>query len=301
MRFEEQLALLGDLAQPLQHSELKALSALGPELLRVFWQGWASIPAERRVAIVQALDDLAEEHVEMDFRPVFRACMHDSEAEVRVAAIAGLWEDESERTMDRLIAMLDDAAGAVRSAAVLALAPFAYRAELGELAQPASQRVFAALLRVVADPEQPLEVRRRAVEALGYFAGSKEAQAELGRAYAHSELAMRESAILGMGRSLRPTWFPYIERELKSPSPALRYEAARAVGELGEDGRPMLASLLPLVDDDDSEIALASIWALGQIGGPNAKRLLERLARSKDPTRSQAARDALEELSLDGL
>jgi HEAT repeat protein len=110
---------------------------------------------------------------------------------------------------------------------------------------------------------------------------------------------MRESAVLAMGRSMRPTWFPYIERELKSPSPALRYEAARAVGELGEDGRPLLAALLPLVDDDDAEIAQAAIWALGQVGGASARRLLERLARSKDDARSQAASDALEELSLD--
>ncbi|MFV9506714.1 MAG: HEAT repeat domain-containing protein [Oscillochloridaceae bacterium umkhey_bin13] len=299
MQFEEQLALLGDLARPLHHSELKALSALGPELLRAFWQGWASIPAERRLAIIQALDPLAEEHVEMDFRPVLRACLNDADPDVRAAAIIGLWEDESERTMDRLITLLDDPAGPVRSAATLALAPFAYRAELGELPAPAAQRVQAALLRVVADPEQPLEVRRRAVEGLGYFASSKEAQVEIGRAYAHSEQMMRESAVLAMGRSMRPTWFPYLERELKSPSPALRYEAARAVGEIGEDGRPLLPALLPLVDDEDSEIALAAIWSLGQVGGPSAKRLLERLARSKNEARSQAASAALEELDLD--
>ncbi|MFV9507086.1 MAG: HEAT repeat domain-containing protein [Oscillochloridaceae bacterium umkhey_bin13] len=301
MQFEEQLALLGDLARPLHHSELKVLSELGPELLRVFWQGWASIPAERRLAIMQALDDLAEEHVEMDFRPVLRACLSDPDPEVRAAAITGLWEDESERTMDRLITLLDDPAGPVRLAATLALAPFAYRAEVGELPAPVGQRVLNALLRVVADPEQPLDVRRRAVEGLGYFASSKEAQGEIGRAYAHSEQMMRESAVLAMGRSMRPTWFPYIERELKSPSPALRYEAAHAVGELGEDGRPLLTALLPLVDDEDSEIALAAIWSLGQVGGPNAKRLLERLARSKNEARSQAASEALEELELDAL
>jgi HEAT repeat protein len=57
--------------------------------------------------------------------------------------------------------------------------------------------------------------------------------------------------------------------------------------------------LLPLVDDDDTEISLAAIWALGQVGGPSAKRLLERLVRVKDTTRRQAASEALEELSLE--
>jgi HEAT repeat protein len=299
MTFEEQLARLGDLGKPVAHAELKALSNLGPEMLKGFWAAWRQFPAERRLEIVRELDALAEDNVDMDFRPVFRACLSDADPDVRAASIHGLWEDESERTMERLIALMDDDAGQVRSAATVALAPFAYRAEVGELPAAASQQLQAALLRTATDPEQPMDVRRRAIEGLGYFAGSKEAQAEIGRAYAHSELSMRESAVLAMGRSMRPTWFPYIERELKSPSPALRYEAARAVGELGEDGRSLLTSLLPLVDDEDIEISQAAIWALGQVGGPSAKRVLERLSRSKDDARRQAASDALDELAID--
>jgi HEAT repeat protein len=296
MSFEEQLARLGDLGHPLTHAELKAFAGLGPASLTTFWEAWRTFPAERRLEVVRAMDELGEDNFDLDFRPIFRACLSDDDAEVREAAIMGLWEEESERTMDRLIALLNDEAGAVRAAAAVALAPFAYRAEIEELPPAAAERILRALLAVVTDPEQPLEARRRAVETVGYFAESKEAQAEIGRAYAHPEITMRESAIMAMGRSMRPTWFPYIERELKSPSPALRFEAARAVGELADEGRPMLPSLLPLVDDDDTEIALAAIWSLGQVGGPSAKRLLERLARSKDATRSQAAEEALDEL-----
>jgi HEAT repeat protein len=299
MNFDEQLARLGDLGKPLAHAELKALSNLGPETLKVFWAAWRQFPAERRLEIIAELDGLAEDNVDLDFRPVFRACLSDGDADVRAAAVTGLWEDESERTMERLITLIADESGLVRAAAIVALARFAYRAEVGELPAAAGQRILATLLGAATDPEQPPEVRRRAIEGLGYFAGSKEAQAEIGRAYAHAEITMRESAVLAMGRSMRPTWFPYIERELKSPSPALRYEAARAVGELGEDGRPLLTSLLPLVDDDDTEISQAAIWSLGQVGGPSAKRVLERLARSQDDARRQAARDALDELSLD--
>ncbi|MEI8165668.1 MAG: HEAT repeat domain-containing protein [Chloroflexales bacterium] len=298
MTFDAQLTSLGDLGRPLAHADLKVLAGLGPTALTAFWQTWYQFPAERRLELVRALDDLGEDNVDLDFRPVLRACLSDADPEVRAAAVAALWEDESEPTMDRLIALLDDAGGEVRSAAAVALAPFAYRAEMGELPAPSAQRLYAALMGVVIDPEQPLEVRRRAIEGLGYFASAKEAQAEIGRAYAHTEITMRESAVLAMGRSMRPSWFPYIERELKSPSPALRYEAARAVGEIGEEARPMLVSLLPLVDDDDTEISLAAIWSLGQVGGPSAKRLLDRLARSKNDTRRQAAADALEELSL---
>lgn len=299
MTFEEQLARLGDLERPLAHAELKALSDLGPAMLKAFWAAWREFPAERRLAIIRELDELAEDNLDLDFRAVFRACLSDPDAEVRAAAINGLWEDESLATMNRLIAMLDDEAGVARAAATLALARFAYLCQIGDLSAAEGARLLAVLLRTATDPEQPLEVRRRAVEALGYFAASREAQTEIGRAYAHSDLAMRESALLAMGRSMRPTWFPYIERELKSPSPALRYEAARAVGELAEEGRPLLPALLPLVDDDDIEISLAAIWALGQVGGSSARRVLERLARSRDLSRRQAADEALAELSLD--
>jgi HEAT repeat protein len=296
--FDEQLSALADLSQPLQRARLKALSDIEPANLRKLTGLWPSIPGERRVAIVAALDELSEDTVEFDFQPVFRFLLDDGEAAVRAAAVDGLWEDERISTMDRLIALLSDPAGDVRVAAALGLGRFAYRAELGEMPAADGARVLNALLGVVADPEQPLDVRRRAVEGLGYFANSNEAQAEVGRAYAHPEQLVRESAVAAMGRSMRATWHPYIERELKSVSPAMRYEAARAVGELGEDGQPMLPSLVPLVEDEDSEIAMAAMWALGQVGGPHAKRVLQRLARSQDPARKQAALDALEELAL---
>jgi HEAT repeat protein len=298
MSFEDQVARLGDLSQPLSHNELRVIANLGSESLKIFWQAWRQFPGERRAEILHDLDALGEDNVDLDFRPVFRACLGDIDPEVRAAAVAGLWEDEAELTMDWLIRLIQDDSGKVRAAATVALASFAHRSELGELSAAATQRVYAALLAAATDPEQPLDVRRRAVEGLGYFANSKEAQAEIGRAYAHPEVTVRESAILAMGRSMRPIWLPYIERELKSASPAMRYEAARAVGEQGEEGRPLLASLLPLVDDEDGEIATTAIWALGQVGGPSAKRVLQRLARSKDDARRTAANAALEELSI---
>ena len=296
--FDEQLAALADLNQPLQRAGLKALSDIEPDNLHKLTAIWPGISGERRVAIASALDELGEDSVEFDFQPVFRFLLDDSEAVVRVAAIDGLWEDERSSIMERMIVLLHDPVGEVRVAAALGLGRFAYRAELGEKAAADGARVLTALLGVVADPEQPLDVRRRAVEGLGYFANSNEAQAEVGRAYAHPEQLVRESAVAAMGRSMRSTWHPYIERELKSPSPAMRYEAARAVGELGDDGQPMLPSLVPLVEDEDSEIAMAAMWALGQVGGPHAKRVLQRLARSNDAARKQAAQDALEELAL---
>jgi HEAT repeat protein len=250
---------------------------------------------------MRLLAELAEEQIQLDYRPVFRACLADQDAQIRVLAIEGLWEDDHEQMMDRLIQMLHDPAGEVRAAALLSLARFAYRAEIGDLSLSAGQRLHDVLVEAATDPDQPFEVRRRAIEALGYFAESSAAQELVDRAYNTDDIYMRESAVLAMGRSMRRQWFPYILRELQSPSPSLRYEAARAVGEIGEDGRELLPALLPLVDDEDTEIALAAIWALGQVGGADARRILQRIARSRDEVRAQVAQDALAELDLDTL
>ncbi|NJM07001.1 HEAT repeat domain-containing protein [Candidatus Gracilibacteria bacterium] len=301
MSLDETLQALSDPSKPLSRAALKELSGLEKADVALFWQKWQTLSLDRRVAVARTFDELAEDNVDLDFQAVLLALLDDSDPHVRVQAIDGLWENDSLQLMQRLIAFLNDESGEVRAIAALSLSRFAYRAEVGELTPAEAQMLCRALLDAIVDVEQPLEVRRRAIEAVGYFAQSSEAQTEIGRAYAHPEQMMRESAVAAMGRSMRPTWFPYIERELRSISPAMRYEAARAVGELGEEGRPLLSGLLPLVDDEDNEIATATIWALGQVGGSSAKRVLERVARSKDPDRRQAADEALEELSLSEL
>ena len=125
-----------------------------------------------------------------------------------------------------------------------------------------------------------------------------EIQRQVGLAYAGDELLLRESALVAMGRSMLPRWLPTIGQALADASPALRYEAARAVGEMGEDAQQLLPKLTPLLNDGDSEVAFAAIWALGQVGGSSAERLLKQIAKSEDEARRQAARDALDELSL---
>lgn len=292
---------LGNTSQQISSQTLALFSGLDAASVAALREEWQRIPTTRRREIVQALHTMAEDLVDMDFTELFLWCLDDADATVRTFAIDGLWEDERISTLHRLLQMLDDPSGEVRAAVVLSLSRFAYGAEVGDLAPDAASTVHQVLLHTCLDEAQPLEVRRRAVESLGYFYDSPEVQAQISRAYAHPELSMRESALVAMGRSMHPMWFPTIERELHSPSPAMRYEAARAVGELSEEGRDMLPSLLPLVEDEDFEVFQAAVWALGQVGGEHARRVLHRLTTSKTPSRAQAASEALEELmTLEG-
>jgi HEAT repeat protein len=297
-QLRDKLRELKDLKSSLSKRSLTIFSDLDPAIAIIFYDGWSAIPFERRREIVGAMQTLAEDNVDLDFRQFFLFCLDDVEEHIRTIAVDSLWEDERPATMRRLIKLIDDPVTEVRVTAVISLSRFAYLAEIEGLSESAAQDVCTALLDTAADNKQPLEVRRRAVEALGYFASSPQAQDEITRIYEHSDPVVRESALIAMGRSMLPQWIPYIERDLRNPAPALRYEAARAVGEFAEEGESMLPALLPLVNDTDNEVALAAIWALGQVGGPDAQRVLETISESQDEVRAEAASEALDELML---
>jgi len=83
---------------------------------------------------------------------------------------------------------------------------------------------------------------------------------------------------------------------LFNPNPELRYEAARACGELqlGE----AVPELEELIDDSDPEVREAALWALGQIGGSRAREVLEYYCDAEDEATRVAAEAALDELEF---
>lgn len=279
--------------------ELRSLSGLDPRDRSAVWEEWQRIPVGRRIEIAHAMVELAEDNIDLDFTVMFEWLLDDADATVRASAIEGLWECDTLPILRRMLALLHDPAEQVRAAAAMALGRFAYMAEIEEIDATYGQQVHDALLALIRDASQPIEVRRRAIESAGYFAGSDEVQQQIELAYASSDQLMRESALMAMGRSMLPRWLPIVSRELESPSPALRYEAARAAGEMADMARSLVSRVVRLCSDTDTEVALAAIWALGQIGGETARRTLQRISGSEDEARSQAAAEALEELTLE--
>ncbi|MDP9310625.1 MAG: HEAT repeat domain-containing protein [Chloroflexota bacterium] len=293
------LAHLGDASRKLEHKELRQLNDIGADAQAEFWAAWQKIDPARRREIATALASLAEDNVEFDFRDVFSAILQDSEAEVRTAAVDGLWEDERLTTLRRLLPMLaDDPDDDVRAAVALALGRFAYRSSLDELPARVGKDVRQALLESASNLDLADEVRRRSLEGLGYYVGDDVTKL-IGQAYTSGRQPLKASALVAMGHNLDARWLPVFEAELQSNEPALRYEAARATGELGAAAASLLPRLLPLAEGDDSEVAAAAIWALGQIGGEAARRVLKRLAQSDDETVQQAADEALAELQIE--
>ena len=86
--------------------------------------------------------------------------------------------------------------------------------------------------------------------------------------------------------------------ELKNSDEAIRYEAAKACGELEDDRSvPHLSNLL---DDEDPQVKQAAIHALGRIGGREAKNILRRCLSSTDPGVKEAAEAALDHMNITG-
>jgi hypothetical protein len=292
--FESTLERLQEPDPP--RSVLFALSNLHSNALAQLGQIWPTLPVERRTEIVSQLVDMSEADFEVDFGQVFRLCLDDTDPRVRTSAIEGLWEVEDVRLVRPLVrALTEDASDLVREAAAVSLSRFALSAELGHLQPRLAALVWESLWQTVNKAEEDVPVRRRALESLAYF-DRPEVSTAIERAYHDEDSTMRVSAVFAMGRSTDEEWSTHILQELDSESPEMRYEAARACGELQLAGA--VPRLSQMTADLDLEVKLAAVWSLGRIGGPEARRVLDICVEMGDEALGDAAREALDEMDF---
>lgn len=287
-------------SEPTLHtSTLYILSRLDQESLETFREIWPDIFVERRRNIMRELLEIAEVNFEVDFDPVFLLGLGDEDAEVRTTAIKGLWEHEHPTLIRPLIHLLKaDEAAIVREAAASALGKFIYLKELEEIDWDEATLAEEALLETIYQATEDLDVRRRAVEAIGFSGGSRVTKI-IETAYYDENDRMRVSAVFAMGRNADARWIPRVITELDSRKAEIRFEAARASGEL--EAKDAVTKLISLIEEDpDLEVQEMAIWALGRIGGGQARAALEACLESDDETLAMAAQDSLDELNLFG-
>lgn len=281
----------------LKLSLLYTLSRMEPESWHLFQTQWPQIVVQRRREIMQSLVDITEANFEVNFNPVFRLALQDADAEVRTLAVNGLWEEENPNIIPPLMKLLhQDDAPSVRAAAAIALGRFIYLSEIEELEATKGTLVKDALLNKIYQSNEDIEVRRRAIEAVA-FASDEAVTRIIETAYYDDSELMQVSAVFAMGRSADVRWTPYIIRELDNSSTAIRFEAARACGEL--EISPAVNKLIALLEEEeDLEIQEVTIWALGRIGGDTAREALEICLESDIELIAMSAKEALEELTM---
>ena len=294
MSLERCLRHITEAGRPLSHPALIELSNLSPDELGLFSRAWPKVPAERKHKVMERLVVMAEDNAELDFSSIFRLCFKDPDDVVRQKAITGLWEFEDRSLILSLIELLNsDSSGHVRASAASALGKFAALAQDGKILSKDGELVKACLIKALQDKKEWLEVRRRALEAAAPF-NTPDVNEYIHWAYGSDDLSLKSSSLYAMGTTGEPQWLALLFKELQSPNPPIRYEAANACGVMDEE--EAAPHLIPLLNDDDLQVQLAAITALGKVGGPLAKRALRRCLKKEDPVMEDAARAALENI-----
>ena len=277
-------------------SDFVEVSDLSPSELGVFARDWLKIPAERQRWAVSTMVELAEDNPELDFCAIFKMCLRDKDEAVLEKAMEGLWETEDRSVIPSLVQVLrSNRSPSVRASAAVALGKFASLVQDGKLLQKDANMLRENLIAVLENHEEPLEVRRRSLEAVAPF-NTEDIKKYVCWAYDSDDHRLKSSSIYAMGRTGETSWLPLLLKELQSKEPTVRYECANACAELGdEDTIPLL---ITLIQDDDYQVQLAGLNALGKIGGPLAKRALLRCIKEGDAVLEEAARSALENVEF---
>jgi HEAT repeat protein len=261
------------------------LSDLSPGDAQRVRELWTTLTPVYRRKLARRMAEASETNFDLDYAAVGRIALDDPDAEVRQFAIEMLAEDRDLALMVRYIdAAVNDESVAVRAASASALGAFILAGELGELPESETEKAQRAVLDVLENQSESVDVRRRALEAISNC-GHPTVPESIRRAYSDSERRMRVSALYAMGRTCDTVWRDIVLHELGSEDPEMRFEAARAAGEL--ELREAVTALAPLGRDADREIREIAIWSLGEIGGEDAMKVLRKLLRD-----AERARDA---------
>ncbi|MBN2471790.1 MAG: HEAT repeat domain-containing protein [Anaerolineae bacterium] len=300
--FDDVLADLTGSSELFDAATVYGLSALNRQQLTALSDIWLTIAPERRGRLLQHLNTVSEANFEMDFRGINRLALSDPESNVRRIAIEGLWEDESLDYMHKLVGITrEDPSLDVRAAALTELGRFILLGEYEEIPRADARLAQETVLQVLHSDEDN-DIRRRALEAIANC--SRPGVSDMIREfYAQDDISMRMSALFAMGRTCDAAWTEEILQELEGHVPELQYEAARAAGHIQiQEAIPYLRRMLE--ETDDTEILEIVIWALGEIGGEAARKILnkviERAEAEGDEEILEAAEDALDAASLPG-
>jgi HEAT repeat protein len=292
-KFQKTLDLLRDPDAPFTAEAVYSLSDLMGPNLDAFTALWPKLSEDRRFELIERLVETAETNFELDFSAVIGLALDDPDSDVRFAAVEGVFEESTPIMIERLVNMSkNDPVDEVRAAAVGALGPFILMGELGKLSEQFSLHLQEIALELHRNPIEDLDVRRRALEAVSNC-GREDVHELIREAYYAEELPMRISAVFAMGRSCDDVWSPQVMEELTSDYSEMRYEAARAAGEI--EVRKALPLLAEMAYEDDREIQEMAIWAMGEIGGQQAIKVLTQLAEIAEENEDDEMAEAIEE------
>ena len=293
--FDDALAGLASSSAPGSRI-LRGLTDLVGEQLADLQAAWPMLSDTRRAYLTEKLREMAEDDIKLDFTPIFRFTISDVDERVRLASVEGLAEDETASLIDPLAVLLrSDPSEVVRAACATKLGDFMLLGELEKINRYRRDQVYSALMGAILANEPATLVYHRALESLAYVANEQIEQL-IRDAFASDSPDLRVAAVCSMGRSNDRQYSEVVLKQVQAVYPAMRGAAARACGELEvAAGVPVLGKL---IGDSDNDVSLAAIISLAEIGGDDARRILEGVTKSSDEELAVAAGEALEEFDF---
>ena len=276
----------------INYASLAELSRLTGPAASEFGQLWLEWSSERVLDIVERMVSLCEDHPDVEFEVIYKQGLKHPNPTVRIASLKGLEESEDRALVIQLGKILkSDPVAEVRAAAAIPLAHLSIMAEAGKLSARYRDALEDALYGVMENEREIQEVKLKAMEAVSVFAAER-LTSHIKSAWSSGDLNARQSSLFAMGRTSDPKWIEYVIPDLEHDAASVRYEAATAMGELGEEHhlRVMDAPL----DDEDLTVQLAAISAVELIGGDAAKVKLELKLASSEPQVVELVQQALQ-------
>ena len=293
----EVLDAVADEAFGLPYADLPALSALDDRVVGRVMALLPQLAPQRRRDLLAALQQLVEEDVTLDFDRIHLAALLDGDVATRILAMHGLREHDRLEYAGLLSGIVaDDAVSAVRAEAAASLARFVVGIEFGMVPTELAERIAEALRDRVEDVTEDDEVRGAALEAAG--ASSEEWVAELiADQYETGNTRMRVASVVAMGRHGSDDWLPILIQSFEDDDDEVRSAAATSAGQLLLEAAIEPLTLL-LDEEQEAEVQVAAIGAMGEIGGEEAEAILVRLLESDQPYIAEAAELAITELQM---
>lgn len=299
-KFDDVIAALLDEEHPFPSKYWRSFSDLSRNNLQSLIKVWPEINRDRKVALFEDLETVAESDTLVNFDELSKLGLIDPDPAVKVLAIRSLWESEDHQLIPIFTElMMGDPADDVRAAAAFALGRFVYLGEVESIPDNLHISNVQNLLDVL-NSEDLAHIRRRALESLGFSSHPKVPEM-IRKAITATDPQWVVSALYAIGRSADEQWNQYVLDNLDSPDNEIQFEAIHAAGELGIDEArdPLLEMLEETTDDPEKRYAI--LWALSQIGGEGIKEKFEELLeKSEDEEEAEWIEKGLDNLELGG-
>ena len=267
----------------LPFADLPALSAADDRTVGLAMALLPQLTPQRRRDLLAAMQQLSEDNVTLDFDRIHLAALLDQDVATRILAMHGLREHDRLEYAELLAGIVaDDPVSAVRAEAATSLGNFVVGMEFGMVPSELAERIAEALRERVEDVTEDDEVRGAALEASG--ASSEEWVAELiAEQYETGNTRLRVASVVAMGRHGSDDWLPILIQSFEDEDDDVRAAAATSAGQLLLEAAIQPLTLL-LDEEQEPEVQVAAIRALGEIAGEEAEAILVRCSRATSRT-----------------